>query len=366
MNTLGTSFKITTFGESHGNCIGVVIDGCPAGLRINVDHIQKELDRRRPGQSSVTTSRSETDTLEILSGIFHGYTTGSPICMIIPNKSTDSSFYEENWMYPRPGHADFTAYYKYGGFNDNRGGGMFSGRITASFVIAGAIAKQLLSESLNIKILAYTSSIGGISISPTNLTEIIGEVDQNIVRCPDPVKAKEMINAIEKAKQEGDSLGGAIDCVAINTPIGLGEPLFDTLEGDLAKAIFSIPAVKAIEFGAGTKFSQMKGSEANDQYLVANGIIKTSSNNSGGILGGISNGMPIIIKTTLKPTPSIRKHQNTINIVNKNEKDLSTQGRHDPCIVPRAVPVIEAVVAIVLADHAIKAGFIKHVLEKLE
>lgn len=366
MNTLGASFKVTTFGESHGNCIGVVIDGCPAGLRINIDDIQKELNRRRPGQSSVTTSRNETDTLQILSGVFQGYTTGSPICMIIPNKSTDSSFYEENWMYPRPGHADFTAYNKYGGFNDYRGGGMFSGRITASFVIAGAIAKQLLSKTLKIKILGYTSSIGGISILSANLTEIIDKIEQNIVRCPDPVKAKEMIEAIEKAQQEGDSLGGAIDCVAINIPIGLGEPIFDTLEGDLAKAIFAVPAVKAIEFGAGTKFSQMKGSEANDQYLVIDGIIKTSSNNSGGILGGISNGMPIIIKTTLKPTPSIRKHQNTINMLNKNEKDLSIQGRHDPCIVPRAIPVIEAVVAIVLADHALRAGLIKHVLEKSE
>jgi chorismate synthase len=364
LNSFGSIYRITVFGESHGKCVGVLIDGCPAGLKLDAIYIQHELNRRRPGQSSVTTSRSESDAFEILSGLFNGYTTGSPICMIIPNKSTDSRYYEENWRNLRPGHADYTAYTKYGGFNDYRGGGMFSGRITASFVIAGAIAKQLLSETLGIKIIGYTSSIGGIITPSLNLVDILEKTELNNLRCPDQDTAIKMINAIDKAQQEGDSLGGAIDCIAYNIPVGLGEPVFDTLEGDLSKAIFAIPAVKAIEFGAGILVSQMKGSEANDQYIVNEAKIQTTSNNAGGILGGISNGMPVIIKTFFKPTPSISKLQNTVNITKMEETEIRIQGRHDPCIVPRAVPVVEAMVAVILADHAIRAGLIKSVLEK--
>lgn len=364
MNSIGKLFRVTTFGESHGNCVGVIIDGCPAGLKIDLNNIQGELNRRKPGQSSVSTNREESDLLQVLSGTFNGHTTNAPICMIIPNTSIDSSYYEKNWMNPRPGHADFTAYNKYGNQNDYRGGGIFSGRITASFVMAGAVAKQLLYETLGIKIVGFTSSIGGISVPSLNYSEIIQNTELNKVRCPDPDIALKMIQAIEEARNEGDSLGGTVDCMALNIPIGLGEPIFDTLEGDLSKAIFAIPAVKAIEFGAGKMFSEMKGSEANDLLVIIDGKIVTNTNNAGGILGGISNGMPLILKTIFKPTPSISKPQKTVNLKKLEETIITIHGRHDPCIVPRAVPVVESMVAIVLADHALRAGFISSVLER--
>ncbi|MBN1683402.1 chorismate synthase [Candidatus Bathyarchaeota archaeon] len=364
MNSIGKFFRVTTFGESHGFCIGVVIDGCPAGLKIDANKIQNELNRRKPGQSSISTNRDESDKLQILSGVFNEHTTNAPICMIIPNNSTDSGYYEKNWMNPRPSHADFTAYNKYGGQNDYRGGGIFSGRITASFVMAGAVAKQLLSETLGITIIGFTSSIGGISVPPLSYSEIIRNTELNKVRCPDNDTALKMIQAIETVRNEGDSIGGTVDCIALNIPVGLGDPIFDTLEGELSKALFAIPAVKAVEFGAGKKFSEMKGSEANDPFMILEGKVITKTNNAGGILGGISTGMPLVLKTTFKPTPSISKPQNTVNLQKLEETVITIHGRHDPCIVPRAVPVVESVVAIVLADHALRAGYISPVLEE--
>jgi len=361
-NTIGAMFKVTSFGESHGRCVGTIIEGCPAGLRISEDMVQKELERRRTDQSSFLTQRKEEDKVEIVSGIFNGFTTGSPICMIVWNKDIDSSTYEKITFTPRPGHADFTAYTKYGGFNDYRGGGRFSGRITASFVMAGVVAKKMLAL-LSIEILAYTVEIAGVKAKPKTLKEIKDNVESNSVRCADLTAAQRMVEAINKARDEGDSVGGVVEGVALNVPVGLGEPVFDTLEGELAKAIFAIPAVKAVEFGSGFKVVGMRGSENNDAFIVEGGKVITKSNNSGGILGGISNGMPIVCRIAFKPTPSILKSQSTIDLIRMKPVTLKIRGRHDSCIVPRAVPVVESMIAIVLADHAIRTGLIPRVVK---
>ncbi len=358
MNTLGKYFKITSIGESHGKIVGVVIDGCPAGLRLDVERLQADLDRRRPGQSSITTTRSELDQAEILTGIYNGITTGAPITIIIQNKDRDSSKYLELRWTPRPGHADYTAGLRYGDHQDPRGGGRFSGRITASLVMAGSVAKQLL-ESIGTMVVAYTKQIGNIVAPEPGSFE---HIEDNVVRCPDPETALKMIKEIERVKSEEDSVGGKVSVVAQNPPKGIGDPVFDILEGDLAKAFFSIPAVKAVEFGAGTRAAEMLGSENNDQYAIVDGEVVTETNNSGGILGGISNGMPITATITFKPTPSIAKVQKTVNTKENRETTIKIEGRHDPCIVPRAVPVVEAVMAIVLADHALGAEKIPRVL----
>lgn len=355
MNTLGTAFRITSIGESHGKIVGIVIDGCPSGLKLDMGKLQKDLDRRRPGQSKVSTTRNETDQAEVLTGLYNGVTTGAPITIIVKNKDRDSSKYLEARWTPRPGHADYTAGLRYDEKQDPRGGGRFSGRNTAGFVMAGAVAKQLL-ESLGTKIVAYTSQIGAVT-APEVDPERVEET--NIVRCPDEKAAEEMIKVIEDAKKDGDSIGGKVKVVAVNPPKGIGSPIFHTLEGDLAKAFYAIPAVKAVEFGAGTKVAEMKGSESNDQYRVVDGEIVTETNNSGGILGGISNGMPIEATITFKPTPSIGKEQQTVDLQSMEETTLKIEGRHDPCIVPRAVPVVEAMMAVVLADHALRQGRIK-------
>jgi chorismate synthase len=361
-NSLGKIFCITCFGESHGRCIGVVVDGCPAGLEIDVKTIQEELNKRKPGQSNISTTREEADEIELLSGVFKGYTTGAPICMLIWNKDVDSSKYEEFKHKPRPSHADYTAYMRYGGFNDYRGGGRFSGRITASYVMAGAIAKQIL-KIRGIKVVSFTKAIGNIEIHDTNLEDILQKTESNIVRCPDPIIAKKMIENIVKAKEEGDSLGGIVECLVLNSPIGIGQPIFDTLEGDLSKALFSIPAVKAIEFGEGIKATKKRGSENNDVFYLKNGKIVTKPNNSGGINGGISNGMPINCRIFVKPTPSISKPQRTVDMMSMKETEIKIQGRHDPCIVPRIFPVAESLISIVLVDHLIRGGIIPPVLE---
>jgi len=362
-NTLGKIFKITSFGESHGTCVGVVVDGCPAGLKISEKYIQKELDRRKPRQNELSTSRIEKDRVKILSGIFNGFTTGAPICMLVFNKDVNSSEYEKMKFTPRPGHADFTAFMKYKGFNDHRGGGRFSGRITVGFVMAGAIAKKLL-RKIGIDVFAHTVEIAGIKArqKQKNLDEIKKNVDKNILRCGDPKATERMINAIEKVKKSGDSVGGIIEGIASNVPVGLGDPIFDTLEGDLAKALFAIPGVKGVEFGSGFRATKMKGSENNDVFIIKDRKVITKTNNSGGILGGISNGMPIICRVAIKPTPSISKCQKTINIKEMKNTELKIKGRYDPCIVPRTVPVVEAMIAIVLADHAIRANIISSVL----
>jgi len=361
-NSLGRLFTITSFGESHGRCIGVIIDGCPAGLPITEEDIQREVDRRKPGISMAATRRMEEDKVELLSGIFNATTTGAPICLLIWNKDVDSSEYEKMRFLPRPGHADYTAFMKYGGFNDFRGGGRFSGRITATFVMAGAVAKKLL-NLIGIEVLAHTVDIGGIKAEPKGFDEIRENVDQNPLRCADLKAAEAMSRAIEKVKEEGDSIGGIIEGIALNMPVGLGAPVFDTLDGDLAKALFAIPAVKGVEFGSGFSVAGKRGSENNDPFIISNGKIVTATNNAGGILGGISNGMPIVVRVAIKPTSSIAKSQETVNIKNMESASLAVKGRHDVCIVPRAVAVIESMMAVTICDFAMRAGLLPRVIK---
>jgi chorismate synthase len=363
-NIIGERFVAVSFGESHGKCVGVIVDGCPAGLPIDEADIQNQLDLRKPGQSIVTTQRKEEDKVEILSGLFNGNTTGAPICMLIWNKDQDSRPYDQIRNTPRPGHADYPAMVKYGNFNDYRGGGRFSGRITATFVMAGAIAEKLLRQALGIEILAYTLEIGGIRANNLSIDDIRKLRYSNEVRCPDSTVAEKMKEAIVKARQDGDSLGGVIECTALNMPVGLGEPVFGALESDLSKALFAIPAVKGVEFGSGFEGSKRRGSENNDIYKVENGKIVTVSNNSGGILGGLSNGMPLLLRIAFKPASSIAKEQRSVDLQTMEQTEMTVPGRHDPCVVPRAPPVVEAIVAIILADHAIKYGLIPPVLKR--
>jgi len=360
-NSLGKLFTITSFGESHGRCVGIIINGCPAGLAITGEDIQREVDKRKPGIGVMATKRAEEDRVEIFSGIFDGTTTGAPVCLLIWNKDVDSSEYEKTRFLPRPGHADYTAFMKYGGFNDFRGGGRFSGRITASFVMAGALAKKLL-NLVGIEVLAHTVAIGGIKANPVAFEEI-KNVESNPVRCADPEAAEAMVRAIEKAKEDGDSIGGIIEGVALNMPVGLGEPVFDTLDGDLAKALFAIPAVKGVEFGSGFSAAGKRGSENNDPFTIRNNRIVTTTNNAGGILGGISNGMPIVVRVAVKPTSSIAKSQETVNMKSMESASLTIKGRHDACIVPRAVAVVEAMMAVTLCDLAMRAGLIPRVIK---
>jgi chorismate synthase len=361
-NIIGERFSALSFGESHGRCIGIVVDGCPAGLPLSEADLQVQLDRRKPGQSAVTTQRKEEDKVEILSGLFNGNTTGAPICMLIWNKDQDSKSYEVIKNTPRPGHADYPALVKYGGFADYRGSGRFSGRLTATLVMAGALAQKLLAHTLGINIVAYTSEIAGIKAG--NITEQgIENRYANDVRCPDPDAAEKMRTAILAARKDGDSVGGVVDCIATGLPVGLGEPIFASLESDLSKAIFSIPAVKGIEFGSGFEGSKRRGSENNDTYYIEKGKVVTKSNNSGGILGGLSTGMPITLRVAFKPAASIAKKQETLDISTNEMSELIVPGRHDPCVVPRAPPIVECVVAMVLADHALRFGLIPTVLK---
>ena len=339
------------------------MDGCPAGLPLSEEDIQPELDKRRPGTGIISTSRKERDKVKIISGVFKGFTTGAPICMIIKNLDIDSKPYEETRYTPRPGHADYTAYIKYRGFNDYRGGGRFSGRITATYVMAGAVAKKLL-KMFNVEILAHTIQIGRIRLEEeVSLEDIRRNVYQNKVRCADPKTANLMEKEILEASEKGDSLGGIIEGIALNVPPGIGDPIFDSLDSDLAKMLFNIPAVKGVEFGAGFKSASLRGSQNNDQFCIKNGKIVTSTNNSGGILGGLSTGMPIVVKIAFKPTPSIKIKQKTVDLRCMKEVELEVKGRHDPCIVPRAVPVVESCIALVIADHMIRAGIIPNVLQ---
>lgn len=359
---LGERFVVVSFGESHGRCVGAVVEGCPAGLPIDLKEIQRDLDLRRPGYSNITSRRREEDLVEILSGVFQGYTTGAPICMLVWNLDVDSKPYEAYHDIPRPGHADYVARVKYGGYNDWRGGGRFSGRITVSYVLAGAVAKKLLRHTLGVEVLAYTLEIGGVRSKSLSSYEVRELRYSNPVRCPDLEAAEEMEERIREAQREGDSVGGIIECRSLNVPVGLGEPVFASLESDLSKALFSIPGVKGVEFGAGFDVTRMRGSESNDPYTVREGKVKTLTNKAGGILGGISTGMPIVLRVAFKPTSSIAKEQRSVNLKTMSETSIRVGGRHDPCIVPRAVPVVEAAVAMVLADHALMAGFIPRVL----
>jgi chorismate synthase len=363
-NSIGKEFVITSFGESHGKCVGVVIDGCPAGVPLSEIDIQMELNKRIPPQPKIISGRIEKDKAKILSGIFNGFTTGAPIAIIVANKEADSSDYEAIKDLPRPGHADYPVHVRYGGFNDYRGGGRFSGRITVALIMVGAVAKKLLS-TLDIEVLAYTKAIDNVKMDkPLSLAEIRDNRYETAVRCPDVACAKVMEQVIMKARKEGDSLGGIIDCLALNVPAGVGEPLFDALDADLAKVLLAIPAVKGVEFGAGFKGAELKGSENNDDYRVSEGKVITLTNNAGGILGGLSSGMPIVIRVAVKPTPSIAKEQLTVNLRSMEDAKIKVKGRHDPCVVPKAVPAVESAVATVLADHMIRSGLIPKVFKE--
>ena len=338
-NTFGKNFRITTFGESHGPGIGVVIDGVPAGLEMDETFLQAELDRRRPGQSKVTTQRNEADRAEILSGVFEGKTTGCPLAILIRNSDQHSSDYSNVANLFRPGHADYTYFQKYG-IRDYRGGGRSSGRETAARVAAGAVAKMFL-KTKGIQVRACALNIAGIKAEKF----LWDEVENNIVRSPDPEAAVKMVEAIQQAQLAHDSVGGIVLCELLNVPAGLGEPAFDKLDAELAHAMLSVGAVKGIEFGAGFEVASMRGSENNDA-ITPNGF---ETNNAGGILGGISNGDTIVFKVAVKPTPSIARKQQRID-TNRNPVDVEIKGRHDPCLGPRMVPVIEAMAALVLAD----------------
>lgn len=363
-NSTGKVFTVTTFGESHGKVIGVIVDGCPAGLSLSEADIQAELDRRIPLESKIVSGRVEKDAPIVLSGVFNGFTTGAPIALTVENKEVDSSNYEELKNTPRPGHADYPASVKYGDFQDYRGGGRFSGRVTVALIMAGAIAKKLLSQ-FNVDVLAYTRAVGTVKSSKRFGSE---EIRQNrykaSTRCPDLACAEQMEQAIVTARGEGESIGGIVECIALNVPAGVGEPMFDSLDADLAKALFNVPAVKGVEFGLGFEISELKGSESNDSYALQNGKVTTLSNNMGGVLGGLSNGAPILVRVAIKPTPSVSKEQKTVDLSKLQSAKITVKGRHDPCVVPKAVPAVEAAVAITLADHMIRSRVIPNILER--
>ena len=348
MNTFGNLFRLTSFGESHGKAIGGVIDGCPSNIDFDIDFIQDELNRRKPGQSKISSKRSEDDKIEIISGVFNGKTLGTPIAFLVWNNDAKSSDYEENKNIFRPSHADYTYQQKYG-IRDYRGGGRASARTSVSTVVAGAVAKLILNK-IGVQIFAYVSQIGDVKLN-RNYNELdLSKTKNNVVRCPDKEIAAKMISQIEEVEKSGDSLGGIITCVVKDFPKGIGEPVFNKLNAELGKAILSINAVKGFEFGSGFESSQMKGSEHNDLFYFADNKVRTLTNNSGGIQGGISNGEDIYFRVAFKPTPTIFVKQETIDVDN-NRAIIENKGRHDPCFVPRAVPVVEAMTAMVLADY---------------
>jgi chorismate synthase len=363
-NSLGKEFIVTTFGESHGKIVGVLIDGCPAGLTLSEEDFQEELDRRIPAEPKIVSARVEKDTAKILSGVFNGKTTGAPITVTVENKETKSSDYDAMKDLPRPGHSDYPARIRYGGFNDYRGGGRFSGRVTVALILAGTIAKKLLGR-YDIDVLAYTAAIGKVkSDKRFSATEIRNNRYLAATRCPDLACAEKMEQAIVAAKKAGDSLGGIVECTVLNMPVGIGEPLFDALDADLAKALFGVSAVKGVEFGAGFAAAEMLGSQNNDAFTMKNGKVESATDNAGGILGGLSSGMPITMRVAIKPTPSISKEQKTVDLSTMQDATLSVKGRHDPCVVPKAVPAIEAAVAVTLVDHLIRAGYIPKILKE--
>lgn len=352
-NTFGHLFRVTTFGESHGGGVGVVIDGCPPRLEITEAEIQYELDRRRPGQSKITTPRKEADTCEILSGVFEGKTLGTPIAILVRNKDTRPQDYDEMAQSYRPSHADATYDAKYG-IRNWQGGGRSSARETIGRVAAGAIAKKVLASFSGLEIVAYVKRIQDLEavVNPDNVT--LAQVESNIVRCPDAECAERMIERIEQIGRMGDSVGGVVECVARNVPKGLGSPVFDRVEADIAKGVMSLPATKGFEIGSGFAGTMLTGSEHNDEfYTDEQGAVRTVTNRSGGVQGGISNGENIILRVAFKPTATIRKEQRTVNKEGE-EMLLKGKGRHDPCVLPRAVPMVEAMVALVLCDHLLR------------
>ena len=352
-SVFGTLFRISTFGESHGGGVGVVVDGCPPRLEVSEAEIQRDLDRRRPGQSKLTTPRNEADKVEILSGMFDGKTTGTPIAMLVRNQDARSSSYEDFKDIYRPSHADFTYDAKYG-IRNWQGGGRASARETIGRVAAAAIARKLLAQLAGIEVLAWVQSVQDVEAEIDVTSVTLADVEQNPVRCPDHAKAALMAERIDAARRNQDSLGGVVQCVARNVPAGLGEPVFDRLEADLAKAMLSLPASKGFEIGSGFAGTRMSGSTHNDPFLPGpKGMPRTETNHCGGVQGGISNGEPIVFRVAFKPTATISQPQRTVN--SKNEAvTLEAQGRHDPCVLPRAVPMVEAMALLTLVDHVLR------------
>jgi chorismate synthase len=364
-NTFGQLFRVTTFGESHGGGIGVVIDGCPPCIEISEADIQRELDRRRPGQSKLTTQRKEEDRCEILSGIFEGRTLGTPITVLVRNKDARPEDYSEIARKFRPSHADYTYEAKYG-IRNWQGGGRASARETIGRVAAGAIArKTLLALYADLELVAYVTQIHEITATINRSAVKLSEVEKNVLRCPDAAAAKKMISLVEQIRDAGDSVGGVIECVARGLPPGLGEPVFDKLEADMAKAMLSIPAAKGFEIGSGFTATQMRGSQHNDAFEIRAGRIATVTNNSGGVQGGISNGEEIYFRVAFKPPATIALEQKTVS-TSKEQTALAARGRHDPCVVPRAVPIVEAMAALVICDHALRHRAIAWSVEALK
>jgi chorismate synthase len=352
-SSFGQLFRITTFGESHGGAVGVVIDGCPPRIPLGEDDIQRELDRRRPGQSAIVSSRQEADRCEILSGVFQGVTLGTPIAILVRNHDAQPGAYLEMKETFRPSHADFTYEAKYG-IRNWQGGGRASARETVGRVAAGAVARKVLETLfLDVEVVPYVTHVYDISAKVNSAAVTREEVEANSVRCPDPIAAEKMIRAIEQTQRDGDSLGGIIECVIRGLPAGLGEPVFDKLEADLAKAMLSLPATKGFEIGSGFAAAAMKGSEHNDPFEIRQDAVRTTTNRSGGVQGGISNGEPIIFRVAFKPTATIARQQKTVTMA-KEETTLAARGRHDPCVLPRAVPMVEAMATLVLCDHALR------------
>jgi chorismate synthase len=352
-NTFGSLFRITTYGESHGPAVGVIVDGCPPRLPVTVEEIQRELDRRRPGQSSITTQRREPDSVEILSGVSEdGLTLGTPIAMSVRNQDNRGGDYEEMRTKFRPSHADFTYETKYG-IRAWKGGGRTSARETVGRVAAGVIARKALALAGDIQIVAWVSRVQDLEAKVDAATVTAEAVDANIARCPDPARAAEMIALIDGARKAGDSLGGVVELVARGVPAGWGEPVFDRLEADLAKAMLSLPAVKGFEIGSGFAGTRLLGSQHNDPFYKDGDRVRTRTNRSGGVQGGISNGEDIVLRVAFKPTATILREQETVD-VDGNETTIKARGRHDPCVLPRAVPIVEAMTALVLADHFLR------------
>ena len=348
-STYGENLKLSIFGQSHGAAIGMTLDGIPAGLPVDTDALQIFLNRRAPGQNDWSTPRKEADRPEFLSGILDGFTCGAPIAAAIYNKNTRSGDYANLKDCPRPGHADFTAQIKYGGFQDAAGGGHFSGRLTAPLCIAGGLCKQWL-EGMGIQVFAHIAAIAGISDTPFD--PLVPDMDSIQPDFPviKPDAGAQMRDAMSAAKGDGDSVGGIVECAVTGLPAGVGEPMFGGVESRIAQIVYGVPAVKSVEFGVGQEAANLRGSQCNDAFTVENGQISTLTNNAGGILGGITNGMPVIFRAAIKPTPSISRPQQSVSLSRVQEQELVVKGRHDPCIVPRAVPVIEAAAAVAIFD----------------
>jgi chorismate synthase len=357
VNTFGARYRTTIFGTSHGPFVGCTIEGLRAGTRIDESVVQAQLDRRRPGQSPITSQRMEEDKVEFSHGLRDGEATGEPIVAIIRNTDVLSKSYADVARVPRPGHGDFTARMKYGGKSDLRGGGQLSGRMTAPLVVSGAVARQVLA-GMGIRFFAHAAQIAGIVAGPVTPQEIEGNVERTPVRCADLEAAGRMVAAIEAARKDGDSVGGIIEGIVTGVPVGVGEPFFDSVESTLAHLFLSIPAVKGVEFGAGFRAASMRGSEHNDPFVLRDGKVVTSTNHAGGVLGGIASGMPITFRVVVKPTASIAKPQQSVDLLRMEEAEVVVRGRHDSCIVPRAVPVVENVAAMGILDLMLLGGFL--------